>query len=136
MAIASQDTSMQGVFRGVAAAGQRSGSRGEAISSVFFIASILHPARTTDAGHVLKVWTVTEQRSAHREWMLRRHSIAEIHLCRLYWRLANSFQPAPGAFPNLTAHHQRMMSRPGAHRTLEIEAAIGHELRAWAVHRR
>jgi glutathione S-transferase len=37
-------------------------------------------------------------------WALGHYSIADIHLFRLYWRLANSLKPAPEAFPNLTTH--------------------------------
>ena len=32
-------------------------------------------------------------------WALGDYSIADIHLFRLYWRLANSLKPAPGTFP-------------------------------------
>ena len=63
-------------------------------------------------------------------WALGRYSIADIHLFRLYWRLANSLHPAPEMFPNLTAHYQRMMARPAVQRTIEIESAIGYELPA------
>src|SRR6267378_752034 len=50
--------------------------------------------------------------------------IADIHLFRLYWRFFNSLHPAPGEFPNLHAHYQRMMARPAVRKTCEIEAAI------------
>jgi len=73
---------------------------------------------------------LADQRLGDREWALDRYSIADIHLFRLYWRMANSLKPAAGAFPNLAAHHQRMMARPAVQRTLEIEAAIGYELPA------
>jgi glutathione S-transferase len=59
-----------------------------------------------------------------RGWALGCYSIADIHLFRLYWRLANSLHPAPETFPNLTAHYQRMMARPAVQRTIEIETAI------------
>jgi len=102
----------------------------QAISWMSFIAATLHPARTMGTEHVMKVWTLADQRLGDREWALGRYSIADIHLFRLYWRLANSLQPAPGTFPNLSAHHQRMMERPAVRRTCEIEAAIGYELPA------
>ena len=38
--------------------------------------------------------------------------------------------PAPGEFPQLTAHYHRMMARPAVRKTIEIEAAIGYELPA------
>ena len=61
---------------------------------------------------------------------LQRYSIVDIHLFRLYWRLANSLKPDPDEFPNLTALYARMMARPAVARTIEIEAAIGYELPA------
>jgi glutathione S-transferase len=63
-------------------------------------------------------------------WALGRYLIADIHLFRLYWRLANSLKPAPETFPNLTALYARMMAPPSVRRTIEIESAIGYELPA------
>ena len=64
-------------------------------------------------------------------WAVGGHySIADIHLFRLYWRFAASLKPPPGAFPNLEAHHARMLERPAVIRTLEAESAIGYELPA------
>jgi glutathione S-transferase len=105
-------------------------SEAHAISWMSFIAATLHPARRMGADHIIKVWTLADQRLGERDWALDRYSIADIHLFRLYWRLANWLQPAPGTFPNLAAHHRRMMVRPAVQRTLEIEAAIGYELPA------
>jgi glutathione S-transferase len=59
-----------------------------------------------------------------------RYSIADIHLFRLFWRFRGWLDPAPGEFPHLTAHYQRMMARPAVRKTIEIEAAIGYELPA------
>ena len=101
----------------------------QAISWMSFIAATLHPARTMGPEHVMRVWALAEQRLGAQEWALGRYSIADIHLFRLYWRLARSLQPAPD-FPNLSAHHQRMMARPAVRRTCETEAAIGYELPA------
>ena len=42
----------------------------------------------------------------------------------------SAFNPAPGDFPGLSAHYDRMMARPAVRRTCEIEAAIGYELPA------
>jgi glutathione S-transferase len=80
--------------------------------------------------HVTKVWTLADQRLGDVEWALGRYSIVDIHLFRLYWRIANSMKPAPATFPNLEAHFERMMARPAVQRTIEIEAAIGYELPA------
>jgi glutathione S-transferase len=102
----------------------------QAISWMSFIAATLHPARTMGPEHVMKVWALADLRLGARDWALGRYSIADIHLFRLYWRLARSLQPKAGVFPNLAAHHQRMMARPAVRRTCEIEAAIGYELPA------
>jgi glutathione S-transferase len=102
----------------------------QAVSWMSFIAATLHPARTMGTEHLMKVWTLADQRLGNTEWAIGRYSIADIHLFRLYWRLANAMKPTPGTFPNLEAHHQRMMARPAVQRTCEIEAAIGYELPA------
>jgi glutathione S-transferase len=94
-----------------------------------FAASTLHPARRHGLDHAKEVWGIADRRLVSG-WALGRYSIADIHLFRLYWRLANSLKPAPGTFPNLTAHCARMMARPAVQRTIEIETAIGYELPA------
>lgn len=102
----------------------------QAVSWMSFIAATVHPARRQGVQRCNEVFAVAEHRLGSREWALGRYSIADIHLFRLYWRFANSMHPAPGAFPNLTAHYQRMMARPAVQRTCEIEAAIGYQLPA------
>jgi glutathione S-transferase len=101
----------------------------QALSWMSFAASTLHPARRHGLDHVREVWGIADRRLGSG-WALGRYSIADIHLFRLYWRLANSLKPAPGTFPNLTAHYARMMARPAVQRTIEIETAIGYELPA------
>jgi len=100
----------------------------QAISWMSFIASSLHPARRLGLEGAKKVYGLADQRLGERGWALGRYSIADIHLFRLYWRFANSAKPAPGTFPRLSAHYDRMMLRPAVRRTCEIEAAIGYEL--------
>jgi glutathione S-transferase len=100
-----------------------------ALSWMSFAASTLHPARRHGLDHAREVWGIADRRLGNG-WALGRYSIADIHLFRLYWRLANSLKPAPGTFPNLTAHYARMMARPAVQRTIEIETAIGYELPA------
>jgi glutathione S-transferase len=100
-----------------------------ALSWMSFAASTLHPARRHGLDHATEVWGIADRRLGNG-WALGRYSIADIHLFRLYWRLANSLKPAPGTFPNLTAHYARMMARPAVQRTIEIETAIGYELPA------
>ena len=101
----------------------------QALSWMSFAASTLHPARRHGPDHAREVWGIADRRLGNG-WALGRYSIADIHLFRLYWRLANSLKPAPGTFPNLTAHYARMMARPAVQRTIEIETAIGYELPA------
>jgi len=102
----------------------------QAISWMSFIAATIHPARRQGLAHAEAVWHLADQRLGAGEWAIGRYSIADIHLFRLYWRFANSLHPAPGTFPNLAGHHDRMMRRPAVRRTIEIERAIGYELPA------
>jgi glutathione S-transferase len=101
----------------------------QALSWMSFIASTLHPARRHGLDYAKQVYGIADRRLSSG-WALGRYSIVDIHLFRLYWRLANSLKPAPETFPNLTAHYQRMMARPAVQRTIEIETAIGYELPA------
>jgi glutathione S-transferase len=101
---------------------------GQAVSWMSFIASTLHPARARGLEYATQVYGLADRRLGVRDWALERYSVVDIHLFRLYWRLANSLKPAPGTFPNLDAHYHRMMARPAVQRTLEVEAAVGYEL--------
>jgi glutathione S-transferase len=101
----------------------------QALSWMSFAASTLHPARRRGLDYAKEVYGIADRRLGNG-WALGRYSIADIHLFRLYWRLANSLKPAPETFPNLTAHYQRMMARPAVQRTIEIETRIGYELPA------
>jgi len=101
----------------------------QALSWMSFAASTLHPARRRGLDYAREVYEIADRRLGS-SWALGRYSIADIHLFRLYWRLANSLKPAPETFPNLTAHYRRMMARPAVQRTIEIESAIGYELPA------
>lgn len=101
-----------------------------AISWMSFIAATVHPARRQGIEHAHGVFDIADRRLGNRQWALERYSIADIHLFRLYWRFRNSLHPAPGEFPNLSAHYDRMMARPAVQRTCEIEAAIGYDLPA------
>jgi glutathione S-transferase len=101
----------------------------QALSWMSFIASTLHPARRRGLDYAKEVYGIADQRLGSG-WVLGRYSIADIHLFRLYWRLANSLKPAREEFPNLTAHYARMMARPAVQRTIEVEIRIGYELPA------
>jgi glutathione S-transferase len=100
-----------------------------AVSWMSFIASTLHPARRRGLEYANAVYGIADRRLGPG-WALRRYSIVDIHLFRLFWRLFNSLHPEPSALPHLTAHYSRMLARPAVQRTIEIEAAIGYELPA------
>ena len=103
-------------------------AQAQAVSWMSFIASSLHPARRLGLEVAMKAYGLADRRLGEREWAIGQYSVADIHLFRLYWRFANSLKPAPGTFPHLSAHHDRMLLRPAVKRTCEIEAAIGYEL--------
>ena len=99
-----------------------------ALSWMSFAASTLHPARRQGPDHADSVWRTAEARMAGGGWLLGRYSVADIHLFRLFWRFNASLKPELDAFPNLAAHHERMLARPAVRCTIEAEAAIGYEL--------
>ena len=101
----------------------------QALSWMSFIASTLHLARKHGVDCAKQVYGIADRRLGDG-WAIGRYSIADIHLFRVYWWLANSFHPAPETFPNLSAHYARMMARPAVQRTIEVESAVGYELPA------
>jgi glutathione S-transferase len=98
------------------------------ISWMSFIASTIHPARRAGDDRWREVFVLAEQRLGPNEWAVDRYSIADIHLFRLYWRFVDTLHPAPGTYPNLSAHYERMMTRPAVQKTVKAEAAIGYNL--------
>jgi glutathione S-transferase len=98
------------------------------ISWMSFIAATIHPARRVGDERWREVFQVAEQRLGSSEWAVDRYSIADIHLFRLYWRFLKTLEPPRNAYPNLTAHYDRMMARPAVRRTIEAEAAVGYNL--------
>jgi glutathione S-transferase len=102
----------------------------QAISWMSFIAATIHPARRQGLERARAVYALADRRLGDHPWAIGSYSIADIHLFRLYWRFFNSLKPAPGEFPRLDAHYQRMMARPAVVKTCRIEQAIGYELPA------
>jgi len=98
------------------------------VSWMSFVASSIHPARRQGLEAAMKIYAIADARLGDRDWVVGDYSIADIHLFRLYWRFAASLKPPPGSFPNLEAHHDRMLRRPAVIRTMQIEAAVGYEL--------
>jgi glutathione S-transferase len=102
----------------------------QVISWMSFIAATIHPARRQGLEHARTVYAIADRRLGKNEWAVGQYSIADIHLFRLYWRFRGSLNPEPGEFPNLSAHHDRMMTRPAVKKTIEVESAIGYALPA------
>ena len=100
----------------------------QAMSWMSFIAATIHPARRIGVERWNEVFGIAERRLGGREWAVERYSMADIHLFRLYWRFVGSVKPAPGDFPALSAHYERMMARPAVRRTIEVESALGYAL--------
>ncbi|WP_342709040.1 glutathione S-transferase family protein [Bradyrhizobium sp. B124] len=101
----------------------------QALSWMSFIASTLHPARARGLDYAKAVWGIADRRLGHG-WAIGSYSIADIHLFRLYWRLANSLKLPLETFSNLTAHYEKMMARPAVQKTIEVESEVGYELPA------
>jgi glutathione S-transferase len=99
------------------------------VSWMSFIASSIHPARRAGLDAAMQVYALADARLGPG-WAVGDYSVADIHLFRLYWRFAASLKPPAGSFPNLEAHHARMLARPAVIRTLERESAVGYELPA------
>ena len=100
------------------------------LSWLSFAASTLHPARSRGIEHATAAYRIADRRLAGQKWAIERYSIADIHLFRLFWRFNGSLRPTAGHFPNLIAHHDRMLAREAVRRTIEKESAIGYELPA------
>ncbi len=128
----------------------------QVISWMSFIASSLHPARRQGIDHARAMYRLADERlgdqrladqrladqrladqrladpaSGDRGWAVGgTYSIADIHLFRLFWRFRGSLGADPATFPNLSAHHDRMMQRPAVRKTFEAESALGYDLPA------
>jgi glutathione S-transferase len=101
----------------------------QVVSWMSFIASAIHPARQAGLERVREVWQIADTRLGRNDWAVGGgHSIADIHLFRLYWRVREALAPKPGDFANIEAHYARMMARPAVTKTIEIEEKIGYTL--------
>jgi glutathione S-transferase len=102
----------------------------EVLSWMSFIAATLHPNSRHASELTRQVYALADQRLGRRDWAVGGYTIADIHLFRLYWRNRARMAAAPGQFPNLDRHYERMMARPAVITTCEIERKIGYELPA------
>jgi glutathione S-transferase len=100
------------------------------ISWMSFIASTIHPARRQGMEHAQAIYRLADQRLGDSTWAVGGYSIADIHLFRLFWRFRGLLGADPAIFPNLSAHHDRMMQRPAVRKTFEAETALGYTLPA------
>jgi glutathione S-transferase len=101
----------------------------QAISWMSFIAATIHPARRIGLERWREVFKIADPRLGANEWAVGgRHSVADIHLFRLYWRFKTTTAPASGEYPSLDAHFARIMVRPAVKKTIAIESAIGYNL--------
>lgn len=98
------------------------------VSWMSFVASTLHPARSFGIERARTVFQLADRRLGNNAWAVDNYSIADIHLFRLFWRFHTWGSPTVAEFPNLSAHHDRMMARPAVQRTCALEAALGYEL--------
>ena len=106
-------------------------AQAQVVSWMSFIASTIHPARRQVVDHARAVFKLADERLGNNDWAAGgRYSIADIHLFRLFWRFRDSLNFAPGDFPNIERHYERMMARPAVKKTIELEAKVGYELPA------
>ena len=102
----------------------------QAIAWMAFLAATVHPSRRQGPEVAAATYRRADARLGARTWALGQYSVVDIHLFRLFWRYAGPAGPDPVAFPNLSAHHARMLARPAVQRTIAVESAIGYELPA------
>lgn len=95
----------------------------QVISWMSYVASGLHPVWSKGLDLAMPAFEVADQRLGDQQWAVDTYSIADIHLFRLYWRLAGANDLPAGSLPNLKRHHDQMLQRPAIIRTLEAEAA-------------
>ena len=97
----------------------------EVISWMSFAASTMHGSRARGSEHVTNAFAVANRKLGDRQWAIGRFSIADIHLFRVYWRFRPGIEAAPGTYPALEAHHDRMLARPAVQKALAIEKSYG-----------
>jgi glutathione S-transferase len=96
-------------------------AQADVISWMSFVASTMHGSRARGPEHVAEAFSIANGRLAGRDWAIGRYSLADIHLFRVYWRFRPGLEAAPGTYPALEAHHDRMLARPAVQKALEIE---------------
>ena len=93
----------------------------EVISWMSFATSTMHGSRARGPEQVTNAFAVANRKLGDRQWAIGRYSIADIHLFRVFWRFRPGIDAAPGTYPALEAHHDRMLARPAVEKALAIE---------------
>lgn len=101
------------------------GPEAEVISWMSFTASTLHGSRAKGNEAMAAAFAVANQKLGDRQWAIGRFTIADIHLFRVYWRFRPGMDAAPGTYPALEAHHDRMLARPSVQQALATEKTYG-----------
>lgn len=96
----------------------------EVISWMSFAASTMHGSRTRGPEHIASAFAVANAKLGDRSWAIGRFSVADIHLFRIFWRFRSSIDAAPGTYPALEAHHDRMLARPAVQKALATEKSF------------
>jgi glutathione S-transferase len=91
------------------------------VSWMSFAASTMHGARKEGATGIAEAFDVANKKLGTDEWCVGRYSIADIHVFRIFWRFRREIDAAPGTYPALESHHDRMLDRPAVIRALELE---------------
>lgn len=96
----------------------------QVISWMSFAASAMHGARKEGPPAIAEAFALANTKLDGREWCVGAYSIADIHVFRIYWRFKTEIDAAPGTYPALEAHHDRMLARPAVVKAMEIEKAV------------
>ena len=96
-------------------------AQAEVISWLSFAASTLHGARKEGPAGIADAFALANTKLNGNEWAVGAYSIADIHVFRIYWRFRREIDAAPGTFPALEAHHDRMLARPAVQQAMAIE---------------
>jgi len=95
------------------------------IAWMSFIASTLHGARKEGPAAIAEAFELANKKLGDGQWCVGRYSIADIHVFRVFWRFRREIDAAPGTYPALESHHDRMLARPAVQRAMEIEKKYG-----------
>jgi glutathione S-transferase len=93
----------------------------QVVSWMSFAASTLHGARKEGPTGIAEAFELANKKLREGDWCVGRFSIADIHVFRVFWRFRREIDAAPGTYPALESHHDRMLARPSVQQAMEIE---------------